>query len=86
MIFFVENISHIKTASGLLDNKTEAINYYITMFNSLLYNDQNNIKHDSSVHNKCQYTNLGIQFIPYLLYTKDYTGDNGDLKKLHRSF
>lgn len=39
------------------------------------------MKHDSGVHNKCQYTNLGMHFIHYLLYTEDDTGDK-DLKKI----
>lgn len=39
------------------------------------------MKHDSGVHNKCQYTNLGMHFIHYLLYTEDDTGDKKDLKK-----
>lgn len=42
--------------------------------------------HYVSVHNKCQYTNLGIYFIHHLLCINDYTEDDGDLRDLHRSF
>lgn len=56
------------------------------MFNYLLYNYQNNMNYDLSVHNKCQYTNLGIYFIHHLLCTNDYTEDDRNLRNLHKSF